>query len=113
MAVWPGSMVLAMFAGVVADIGYAYAEGTGSWDDADPYRIITVSGPDGYQIRYFYVMPVVEEGDEVHEGGRLGFAQDLWRRYPPKPPDKIMTPHVHITILDPDGNLVDPEAHRA
>lgn len=111
VAVWPGSMVLSIVPGLVADLGYAYTSGVGNFNDSDPFRIITMVGPEGYEIRYFYVMPVVEVGDEIEEGGRLGFAQNLWRRYPPEK-DKIMTPHVHIEIRDPDGNLIDPEGFK-
>lgn len=112
VAVWPGSMVLSLTAGMVTDLGFAYTKGLGAFNGQDPFRIITVVADDDHEIRYYYVDPVVEHGELVKERGRLGFAQDLWRRYPPKP-GKIMTPHVHIQIKNPAGELIDPKDYHA
>lgn len=106
-ACWPGTFINAICGGVVTKIGYPYGSGRGAVHGRDPYRYIEVRHDDDHVVRYFYVKPNLMEGEEIEAGEVIGWAQDLWRRFPPKP-GNIMTPHVHIEVRDPDGELIDP-----
>ncbi|HSH26148.1 MAG TPA: M23 family metallopeptidase [Wenzhouxiangella sp.] len=114
IAAWPGSVVKVFQAGRITGFGYAYASGVGGANGDCPFRIIDVHCIDGFDMRYFYVKPLmgVQVGDKVSMGEPIGVAQDLWRRYPPELDEegkpKIMTPHIHFEIIGPNGDHVDP-----
>ena len=58
------SLVHAILAGKVSKLGYTYA------DDLS-YRYVEVTDSQGYRLRYYYVSPLVAEGDTVKAGDRM------------------------------------------
>ena len=97
-AVWPNSTVLSLTEGIVTKLGYAYS------DDLS-FRYIEITRLDKHCIRYFYVEPDVSLGDIVEPGQPLGIAQDLRPRY------KGITPHVHLGVMSPLGEYLNPEVY--
>lgn len=76
--------------GTVTKIGLPYAN--------DTYRYVEILSSKREAIfRLFYVTPTVTKGQKVISGQRIGFAQDLTRRY-----NQDMTNHIHVEcIVDP------------
>lgn len=97
-AAYPGSYVLSNVIGTVTKIGYPY-------DPTDPikgeFRYVEITTPLLYQVRYFYVFPMVHEGDEICQHKVIGFVQNLEKVYPD------ITPHVHCEIKK-DNQYYDP-----
>lgn len=92
----PGEIVEAKTYGVVTKLGWCYPQ-----PDRRHLRYVQVT-LDGNDFRYFYVEPVVAQGDKVVPGVSLGVALDLDPFYP------MITPHYHFEIIGPDGEFVDP-----
>ena len=90
-----GMMILSDIVGVVTKLGYPYA-------DALEYRYVQVTDKDGYDVRYFYVDPIVRVGDEVNDDTIIGVAQDLHVKF-----DENMTQHVHFEVKK-EGQYQDP-----
>lgn len=93
----PNSRVHSVCAGEVTKLGYPYSDDLG-------YRYIQITDTDGYDVRYFYVRPLVVDGDHVGFDEAIGFVQDLDQRY------KGITPHIHFEVKK-DGEFVDPEKY--
>lgn len=94
LACAPGTLISCPVEGMITKLGYAYA------DDLS-YRYVQIE-VQGYEIRLFYVDPLVSEGDRVHKNDALGACQGLSRRYPG------ITDHAHLEIKDEHGDYVDP-----
>lgn len=94
----PGAQCLAVEAGTVTKLGYAYR------DDLS-YRYVEVTDALGYRARYFFVHPIVRVGAHVMPDDPLGTVQSLDRRYPG------ITEHVHFEVWNPDGERIHPETY--
>ena len=94
-AVMPKSEILCPVEGTVTKLGYAYA------DDLS-FRYVQVTDDQDYDWRFFYVYPIVELGQLIPSGYKIGVAQDLTKRYPG------ITPHYHIEIRTPLNTFVNP-----
>lgn len=95
----PESIVLSPVKGRVTKVGYPYG------DDLS-YRYVQVTTKDGEAHRLFYVEPLVDIGNNVKVGDKLGIVQDVSQRYPIP---KGMKPHVHYEIKDANGVYMNPE----
>jgi len=89
--------VHAVSAGKVTKIGYPYG------DDLS-YRYVQITDLKGLDVRYFYINPGVEKGDEINAGQVIGTLQDLGKRYP------NITPHFHFEVKL-KGKVVDPNEY--
>jgi murein DD-endopeptidase MepM/ murein hydrolase activator NlpD len=109
----PGSEVLAVSAGTVTRIGFPYSQHEPPAGFQDEYerrrfclkkvfRYIEVTTPRGKRVRYFYLEPLVSQGDHVTQNQPLGTTQSLERVYPG------ITPHFHFEVLTPSGKAVNP-----
>ncbi len=90
-AIADNSSILSLACGKVTKVGYPYK------DDLR-FRYIQVT-TNGLDLRYFYVEPMVKQGDMVEKGQVLGALQTLQKRYPG------ITPHLHFEIKDGDEYL--------
>jgi peptidoglycan LD-endopeptidase LytH len=88
----PGEPVRAFMAGKVSKVGYPYA-------DKLQFRYVEVRRVNGDNLRYFYVNPTVQEGDDISQGEMLGTAQEL--------PYEGITQHYHFEVKS-QGEFVDP-----
>jgi murein DD-endopeptidase MepM/ murein hydrolase activator NlpD len=91
-------MILSDIIGTVTKLGYPYA-------DALEYRYVQITDSEGYDVRYFYVDPIVKVGDEVNDDTIIGVAQDLHVKF-----DENMTQHVHLEVKR-DGKYIDPREY--
>lgn len=104
----PGDEVLSGVNGVVTRVGCAYCGRGGHYENR--YRTVWVKTQSGHVVRYLYVSPDVKPGLRVTAGKtRLGTAQNLELRYPPRN-GKHMINHVHVQITDKKGNWISPDA---
>lgn len=94
----PGDLCLPMKPGVVTKVGYPYANDFS-------FRYVEVEDFEGYKARYFYVDPVVKEGDHVSLLSPLGVVQSLNGRYPG------IKDHVHVEVISPDNRVINPESY--
>ena len=78
-----GMLILPLREGMVTKIGLPYA-------DAE-YRYVQVT-EEGYDWRYFYLDPLVKEGDYVTTETPIGSIQDLTTRY------AGITNHCHLEV---------------
>lgn len=92
----PDSKVLSPVRGEVTKLGYPYA------DDLS-FRYVQITTKEGYNVRVFYVSPLVKVGNYITEDTIIGTSQKLGDRYP-----KI-TEHVHLEIKDLQGKFIDPK----
>ena len=76
-------------------LGYPYSDNLG-------YRYVQVTDANDFDWRFFYVKPAVLVDQTIDIGTVLGFVQDLDRRY------KGITPHIHLEIINSDGNYINP-----
>lgn len=97
-ATWPDSLVHSSSIGLVTKLGYMY-------NDDLSYRYVQITTPLGYVIRYAYVQPLVELGTSVSKDQVLGAVQDIGERY------EGITPHIHVSVKDPQGAYVNPEMY--
>lgn len=95
-----GSKVHAVRSGIVTRLGYTYKDNLS-------YRYVEIKDVNGHFLRYYYVKPSVEEGDEINTDDVIGFVQNLDLRY------KGMPNHIHFEIKDKNYSLVriDPEEY--
>jgi len=103
----PGSPVYAPVTGRVDYIGYPY----GQCCSKGLRTIHIVQG--GYRFIIMYVNPGqgVKIGSTILRGLPMGQAQDVRIKYPDKYVKgklRKMTPHIHLTIVDPNGRRVSP-----
>lgn len=91
-------VVVSPVTGEVTKIGYPYS-------DALEYRYVQITDKSGYDVRCFYVDPLVEVGDRVLEGAVIGRMQSLQKRYPG------ITDHVHVEVKTPDGVFISWEQY--
>lgn len=94
---YPGTSIWPIETGLITKIGYPY-------EDHLEYRYVEITPVSSLlrlRYRYFYVDPEVVEGQEFM-GGVIGTAQDLTLIYPG------ITNHIHLEILEPDGNPINP-----
>lgn len=106
----PGDVVRSMNAGTVTKIGWPYSfdkieELRSKYgDDVPAFRYVQVSDGKGFDCRYFYIDPLVEEGDAVEIGDELGELQ--WLPYPD------IEQHYHFEVLrEHNGKPVDPDRY--
>ena len=90
------SILLSPVKGEVTKLGYPYS-------DDYSFRYVEVTDNRGYRHRFFYVEPLVYEGNKVKVGHKLGIVQNLQTRYPD------ITNHVHYEVIDLDGDYLNPE----
>ena len=88
----PGEPVRAFIPGVVSKLGYPYA-------DKPEFRYVELSRANGDRIRYFYVAPTVQMGDQIQAGEMIGTCQQL--------PYEGITQHFHFECVV-KGEHVDP-----
>lgn len=88
----PGEPVRAFMAGTVTKLGFPYA-------DKPQFRYVEVRRVNGDSLRYFYVAPTVEVGDQIAAGEMLGTCQEL--------PYPGITQHFHFECLV-RGEYADP-----
>ena len=90
----PGKEVASGVVGTVTKLGHTYSD--------DPsFRYVQVTA-NGYHFRFFYVAPLVSEGDTVGPDTVIGHMQTLRGRYPG------ITEHCHFEIHNQRGEPVDP-----
>jgi len=90
-----GSTVLSPVEGLVTKLGHAYA------DDLS-FRYVQITTTDGYDHRFFYVNPLVQDGDKVKKDQIIGLAQDLTNRY------VGISEHIHYEVRY-KGEYLNPE----
>lgn len=88
-ACYKGSRVLSFAAGEVTHWGYPY----NPTDEAKGHlRYVEITDAEGYQLRYFYVMPSVYIGDQIFAGEPIGETQGLMDIFPD------ITDHFHFEV---------------
>ena len=99
----PGSILLSDADGTVTKLGYPYAGGVGGVNGTGTtLRYVEITRPDGVRLRYFYVDPIVSDGDTVQRGEPIGVLQSLRERYPG------ITEHCHFECKSDAGHVLDP-----
>jgi hypothetical protein len=103
----PGEPILSPVVGRVSKLGYPYQ------DDLS-YRYLEVTALTNYadyRWRFFYVEPKpgLSVGDDIGLFTVLGKAQDISARYPANADKGTMGNHVHLEIIDTDGEYVNPK----
>lgn len=88
----PGEPVRAFMAGTVTKLGFPYA-------DKPQFRYVELTRPNGDRLRYYYVAPTAEVGDQIAAGEMLGTCQEL--------PYPGITQHVHFEVMV-RGEYADP-----
>lgn len=96
---WPKSKILAVSSGEVTKIGYPYNPVTNP--DKAHLRYVQVTDCNGFDVRYFYINPLVKKGDKVGIDGIIGESQDL------RPIFKGITPHFHFEVKK-GGAFINP-----
>ena len=94
----PRCFVYSPVEGIVSKLGYPYSDDL-SW------RYVEITDDRRNRNRLFYVLPCVRLDQIVSEGEIIGEAQDISERYP----GQGMTAHVHLEIIGPDGEYINPE----
>ena len=96
-AVYPGALVYAHVGGTVTKLGFPYGDDLG-------FRYVQITDTKtNYNLRYFYVEPLVSLHQVVSAQHVIGRSQSLNERYPG------ITEHIHFEITDGRGRVVDPE----
>ena len=95
----PGTLVYSPVSGVVTKLGYPYG------DDLQ-WRYVEITSDDFERFRLFYTEPAVVVDQFVMIGEVVGEAQNIAERYP----GQGMLAHIHLEVIDADGNFRDPEA---
>lgn len=93
IAAMPGSIVLSPVRGVCTKHGYPYS------DDLS-FHYIQITDAHGYDVRLFYVDPLIAVGAHVGVGLQIGRVQSLLDRYPG------ITNHVHLEVKTPTGDYL-------
>ncbi len=95
LSAYPGTLIYPIRPGNVTKLGYPYK------DDLS-FRYVQITDlVDGLRFRYFYLEPLVAEGDLVGLDIPIGKVQDLAKKYPG------ITNHVHFEVKD-DRRYFDP-----
>ena len=94
-ACWPRSKIFSPIIGEVSKLGYPYG------DDMS-FRYVQITNKAGFQVRIFYVDPLVKVGELVNGDTIIGSSQKLGERYP------CITEHVHLEVKDLQGKFIDP-----
>lgn len=94
MACRPGTPIGSPVAGQVTKLGYPYNGDT-------RVRYVQIVS-EKYRYRVFYVDPEVAVGDWVALNEEIGISQRL------ESMDRGGTQHVHLEIIGPDGEYIDP-----
>ncbi len=97
----PHSKVLSNVFGEVTKIGYPYDPNS---KKKGHLRYVQVTDKNGFDVRYFYVFPLVKVGDKIGQGGVLGESQDLATIWPG------MTNHVHFEVKK-NGAYLHPQKY--
>lgn len=101
--VMPYSEVLSFTSGYVSKLGWAYDI---SHPTKGEYRYVEVLQNNGHRIRYFYVSPLVKIGQDINKLSVIGISQDISKAY-----DDRMHPHVHLEVINPEGEHIDPHKY--
>ena len=109
-----GSYVLSVSAGRVTKIGFPYSQARAGKDLSEweakkhnikkSMRYVQVTDHNGYDVRYFYIEPLVKLGDRIEEDDILGQSQGLSKAYP------AITDHFHFEVKK-DGEYVNPHEY--
>ncbi len=92
-----GQSIMSPISGIVTRFPVPYS------DDAR-YRGIEIKGS-LYTVKIFYVTPLVNVGQSVKSGEKIGIAQDLIAKY-----GSQITNHVHLEVRETQtGKLINPE----
>lgn len=100
-AVWPESIILSGVEGVVSKVGWPYPP---SDKEKGHFRYVEITTIDDHKVRYLYVEPCVNVGDEISFDQPIGVAQDLTKVY------AGITPHIHLGVMK-DGEYINPEVY--
>lgn len=95
----PGSVFVSPINGVITRFGRVYS-------DTPEYKYIEVTDPAQLRHRFFYVErlnTIINVGDRVLVGTRIGLVQDISERY------EKAQPHIHYEIKTQDGEYLDPK----
>jgi murein DD-endopeptidase MepM/ murein hydrolase activator NlpD len=87
--------------GIVTKIGYPYNPED---EKKGHLRYVEVKMDDSstdLRLRYHYIKPTVQVGDEVNLSTIIGFSQDLTKIFPG------ITPHVHFEVIE-NGKYINP-----
>lgn len=57
-----------------------------------------------FEVKIFYLNPVVKAGTKVKQGDVIGYAQNVAKKY-----KKPMTNHIHLEVRNQKGVLINPE----
>ncbi len=101
VAAYQGSFVLPVENGLISKIGFPYDPND---QKKGHLRYVELLTQLNYRIRYFYVEPLVDVGEHVFTHQPLGTVADLQAVYGPG-----MTNHVHVEVIDPNGDYMDPK----
>lgn len=93
-ACYPGTSIHPTTQGTITKLGYPYAHDLS-------FRYVEVTDVNNNRHRYFYLDPLVEEGQAVSTKTTIGIVQEL-------PYDGI-THHCHYEVINSDGDYVNPE----
>lgn len=93
IAAVPDARVLAPVAGTCTKHGYPYG------DDLS-FRYVQITDDRGYDVRLFYVEPLIDVGQKVGPMLPVGIVQSLQGRYPG------ITNHVHLEVKTPAGEHI-------
>lgn len=85
--------VVAPTNGKVTKIGYPYAEDLS-------FRYVQITDSNGYDVRVFYVEPIVGVNQIVSQGEPIGSLQTLQKRYPG------IQDHIHVEVKTPKGEYI-------
>lgn len=109
-----GDLVLSVCAGEVTKIGFPYsqAETNSAWTTAQiikhnkkkALRYVQITDKNGYDVRYFYIKPMVSKGDKIEAEDVIGEVVGVGRIYP------RITEHVHFEVKK-NGEVIDPNEY--
>lgn len=94
-ACYPESKVFSPVVGQVTRLGYPYSDDTS-------FRYVQITTREGYDVRVFYVDPLVVLNEQVNESSIIGSSQELGKRYPE------ITEHVHLEVKGKNGQFINP-----
>ena len=97
-ACYPDTIIESRTSGRVTKLGYPYAN--------EDFRYVEITDENLARHRYFYVNPMVKQGDLIEQDEVIGYAQDIAGKY--NTAEKRMTNHIHYEILV-NNEPVDPE----
>lgn len=101
LACMRGSLVRSVCAGKVTKIGYPY----NPEDKVKGHlRYVQVTDNNGFDVRYFYIIPRVKVGDNVLTDWILGEVQGLTDIYPG------ITDHFHFEVKK-NGEIINPHEY--